>query len=73
MKRKDKKFIQFTDQLDKQLEKSIDIFFEQRKFLLDFSEPEITSMTDELIEDKIQNQYAIEFQVNAIKHLAYEQ
>lgn len=59
-------------QLDKQLDKQYEIFISQRKFLTEGGEPIIDSLGDEMIERKVQNDYAIEYLIHGIKFLAYE-
>jgi len=72
MKRKNKRFLYLADQLDKEIEKSTEIFFKERPWLEDLSiEPVFKEeRTDDEIEEKITNEKTIE---RLIKEISKEE
>ena len=72
IKRKTRKFLQLAHQLDKELDKSTELFFKDRPFLEDPTlEPVIKEEhTDEEIEEKITNEYTIENLIKEIQALS---
>ena len=72
MRRSTKQFLKFADRLDIELDKSSELFFKQRPFMQDQSlEPVMKGeMTNDDVEEKIANQYAIEELVTQINHVS---
>lgn len=69
MKRKTQQFLRFADQLDKELDKNIEIFLKQRPFLENKDiKPEILEeRSDDEIEEKITNDFAIKELIEKIR------
>lgn len=68
MKRSTKRFLAMAEQLDKEIDKSVDLFFEKRPFLTRNGEG-FKEQTDEDIIKKVDNQIAIDELVKEIKKL----
>lgn len=71
IKRKTKQLLKLASQLDKEIDKSTELFFKDRPFLEDPSlKPVIKEEhTDEETEEKITNEYTIENLIKEVKAL----
>lgn len=66
MKRSTKQFLNLANSLDRELDKNLEMFFSKRAFLLDPTQERVIdeTRTDEDIEAKVDNDYAIEAIIN---------